>query len=286
MAKNWSTRPINVFLLLFGLNLLAAVLLYGALESTGTFENQKMRLGGAAAGFIIFLLVSSRIFLSIKKDSDQAEQNEAVKERDLKIKELNAENQRLKAAQFPEIRCPDDFTPVYFSDLRLGFARPKNWTIHPETQVGMYMRPLESGELPRTCFQGNINITATHVTSQAYQVLHGQRKIEGQKVAFEPDDEFLKSPFLPAKDYLQATDFEFHPTFVDNARGIHCIARYPRKNANGKFNIMEGFSVFHEDQGRLFLFSLHECEELINESREIFQRLVSTVKFTGGVNQV
>ena len=145
MTRNWSTLPINVFLLLFGCNLLAAVLLYGALESTGTFESQKMRLGGAAAGFVIFLLVSSRVFLSIKKNTDQAGRDEAVKERDLKIKELKAENQRLKSAQLPEIRCPGGFELVYSSDLRLGFARPKTWTIHPEAQVGMYMRPLEPG---------------------------------------------------------------------------------------------------------------------------------------------
>jgi hypothetical protein len=280
MTRNWSTLPINVFLLLFGCNLLAAVLFYGALESTGTFESQKMRLGGAAAGFVIFLLVSSQVFLSIKKNADQAGRGEAVKERDLKIKELKAENQRLKSAQLPEIRCPDGFALVYLSDLRLGFARPKTWTIHPETQVGMYMRPMGPGEMDRSHFQGNINITATHVTSPEYRVLLEQRRAEGQNGAFEPDDEFLKSPFLPAKNLLQASSFRFQPTFVDNARGIHCVARYPRKTAHGKFNIMEGISVFHENQARLFIFSLHECEELINESREVFQRLVSTVKFT------
>jgi hypothetical protein len=201
----------------------------------------------------------------------------------LKIKELNAENQRLKSALLPEIRCPDGFMPVYFSDLRLGFARPKTWTIFPEAQVVMYMRPLGPGEMDRTYFQGNINITATHVTSQEYRILLEQRGTEGQKGAFEPDDEFLKSPFLLARDHLQASNFQFRPTFVDNARGIYCIARYPRKNAHGKFNIMEGISVFHDEQARLFIFSLHECEELINESREIFQRLVSTVKFTEGI---
>ncbi|MBL7178949.1 MAG: hypothetical protein ISS65_01910 [Desulfobacterales bacterium] len=280
MTRNWSTLPITVFLLLFGCNLLAAILLYGALESTGTFESQKMRLGGAAAGFVIFLLVSSRVFLSIKKNADQAERDETVKETNLRIKELEAENQRLKSAQFPEIRCPEGFELVYSSDLRLGFARPKTWILNPETQVGMYMRPLEPGEMDRLYFQGNINITAIHVTSPEFQVLLEQRGAKGQDGAFEPDDEFLKSPFLPVKTHLQASGLRFEPTFVDNARGIHCVARYPHKDVQGKFNIMEGISVFHEDQARLFIFALHECEELINESREVFQRLVSTVKFT------
>lgn len=280
MTKKLSASPIIVFIIIFGCNLVAAVLLYGVLESTGTFESQKMRLGGAAAGFAIFLISSSHIFLSIKKNADQAERDEVVKERDLRIKELKAENIRLKSAQLPEIRCPEGFELVYLSDLRIGFARPNTWTIHPEIQVGMYMRPLEPGEMERLCFQGNINITATHVSGQEFRAILEQRRVKGQDGDFEPNDEFLKSPFISVKNLLQATDIQFMSTFVDNARGIHCVARYPRKNAQGQFNIMEGISVFNEDQARLFIFALHECEELINESREIFQRLVSTVKFT------
>lgn len=280
MTRKLSASPITVFILLFVCNLVAAVLLYGALESLGTFESQKMRLGGAAAGFAIFLIISSRIFLSIKKNADQAERDEAVKERDLRIKELEAENIRLKSAQLPEIRCPEGFELVYLSDLRIGFARPNTWTIHPEAQVGMYMRPLEPGEMERFSFQGNINITATHLSSQEFRALIEQRRVKGQDGAFEPNEEFLKSPFILATSLLQATDIQFKPMFVDNARGIHCVARYPRKNAEGKFNIIEGISVFNEDQARLFIFALHECEELINESREVFQRLVSTIKFT------
>ena len=280
MTRKLSASPITVFILLFVCNLVAAVLLYGALESLGTFESQKMRLGGATAGFAIFLIISSRIFLSIKKNADQAERDEAVKERDLRIKELKAENILLKSAQLPKIRCPEGFELVYLSDLRIGFARPNTWTIHPETQVGMYMRPLEPGEMERFGFQGNINITATHVSSQEFRALLEQRRVKGQDGAFEPSDEFLKSPFISANNLMQATDIQFMPTFVDNARGIHCVARYPRKNVQGQFNIMEGISVFNEDQARLFIFVLHECEEWIKESREVFQRLVSTVKFT------
>ncbi|TNE90566.1 hypothetical protein [Porticoccus sp.] len=61
-APTDATNPVFAYLIIFGTSLIGAAVLYGGLKSTGVFESEGMELGGAAAGFVIILLIAKRIF--------------------------------------------------------------------------------------------------------------------------------------------------------------------------------------------------------------------------------
>lgn len=106
MSTAQRNSPTFAFIIIFCLSLLAAGILYGLLESTGMFETKGMRLGGAAGGFIVILIISHRIFASIQKRIELQTDKKEIAERDSCISVLKQEVERLSAAQIPEIRCP------------------------------------------------------------------------------------------------------------------------------------------------------------------------------------
>lgn len=262
--KTESINPLLAYSLIFGSSLLAAVILYGLLSSTGIWESKGIQLGGAAAGFIIFFLFSNRVFHSLQKLQTEQRNNNDQQRIDALEQEIN----QLKAGGSPDIECPSNFETIVSKDFGLGFSKPRAWGNHPEQQVGIYMQPLDE-KAKAAGFQGNIAVTVTPLD-----------QLPG--LPNDPKDipiEALKGPFVTAIEALSGKDVNWDSTFVANRRAMDCTFNYNRPENPDIQVSVEGMVVLDEAGRRLFVFTLHEAAQRAEESRQLFRQLLSTVKF-------
>lgn len=262
--KTGSINPILAFFIIFGSSLFAAIILYGALPSTGVWESKGIQLGGAAAGFLIFFLCANRVFHSLQKVQTEQRNNNDQQRIDALEQKIN----QLKAGESPDIECPSNFETIVSKDFGLGFSKPREWSRHPEQHVGVYMQPLDE-KVKAVGFQGNISVTVTPLD-----------QLSG--LPSDPKDisiETLKSPFLAAMEALSGKDLSWNPTYVANRRAMNCTFNYNRPGNPDIQVTVEGMVVLDEEGRRLFIFALHEAEPRAEESKQLFRQLISTVKF-------
>ncbi|HEB28258.1 MAG TPA: hypothetical protein ENI05_10850 [Porticoccus sp.] len=262
--KTGSINPISIYFVLFGSSLLAAVILYGALPSTGIWESKGIQLSGAAAGFIIFFLLANRVFHSLQKLQIEQRNNNNQQRIDALEQKIN----QLKAGELPDIECPSNFETIISKDFGLGFSKPREWGNHPEQHVGIYMQPLDE-KVVAAGFRGNIAVTVTPLD-----------QLPG--LPSDPKDiplEALKGPSLSAKKAWSGGDISWNPTYVANRRAMKSTFNYTLPE-NPEIHVsVEGVVVLDEAGRKLFVFALHEAEQRAKESRQLFRQLISTVKF-------
>ncbi len=257
-------NPILAYTLIFSSSLIAAIILYGSLSSTGIVESKGIQLGGAAAGFVIVFHLANRVFHSLQKlQIDQTTRNEQRQ-----IDALKQEIDRLKMQENPNIECPNNFESIISKDFGVGFSKPRHWRNHPEQHVGIYMQPLDEKTISAG-FRGNITVTSTPLD-----------QLPGLPI--NPEDiptDALKGPFLTAIKTYSGEGAEWSSTFIANRRAMSSSFSYSRpENPESKI-IVEGVTVLDEKGHRLFVFALHESELRAEESSQLFRQLLSTVKF-------
>lgn len=261
-APTDATNPVFAYLIIFGTSLIGAAVLYGGLKSTGVFESEGMELGGAAAGFVIILLIAKRIFFSLQRQHLDNSQNNQARE----IETLREELEKLRSGEQPELECPKGFELMVSRDFGLGFAKPRTWSQHPEQHIGMYMTPMTE-DIIKTGFRGNITITMTLLD-----------QVPG--LPDDPDEitnDELKAPLQSAIQLHEGTDVKWHPTYVANRRAM--CAEFTIHRAPGPTIVMEGAVVLDAPGRRLFVFALYEALPHSEQSQQLFRQLLSTVKF-------
>jgi len=201
-----SINPISVYTLIFVSSLLAAVILYGLLSSTGIWESKGIQLGGAAAGFVIFFLLANRVFHSLQKLHTEQRNNNNQQRIDALEQEIN----QLKAEESPNIECPSNFETVVSKDFGLAFSKPREWKNTPEQIVGLYLRPSVK-DIPTSEFGGNITVTVTP--------LEQIPNMPSNLADISPDA--LKAPFITAQQFYSATDISWEPTYLSNRRAMN-----------------------------------------------------------------
>lgn len=268
--------PAVHFIIIFLCSLLAACLLYGMLKSTGAVANKTFQLGGAAAGFVIIFWQSSSIFGSLLSHNKANDQTMVIAKKQEKIEELDRAIERLQAGELPPVICPKGFMPMVSRDDGLAIARPIDWAVHPEKIVATFLRPLTSAEFETLKFRGNIVVTATPFNEADRILIDALKHGDGGELDI---DLLLKAPALSAMELLSGGDLEAEPYQVGAKRGLRCRGFYPRPQVPGGVNCLDCVTVADETTGRLFIFALHECEEFVEDSREAFLSLVSSVTF-------
>ena len=261
--KTQSLSPILTYAVLFGCSLVAAIVLYGFLASTGIWESKGAKLGGAAAGFVIFFLLSIHGYLKL----NTSQNNQKKEQTDGRIVALEQEIKRLTSLEIPNIECPNNFEKIISKDFGLGFAKPREWKNHPEQHIGVYMQPLDD-KVQAAKFRGNITVTVTPLA--LLDLPSDPNKIS---------DEMLKAPFLSTQKLLLGGEVDWKSTYVANRRAMMATFNYQLQNNLDVIISVEGAVILDEVGRRLFIFALHEAEQRADESRKLFRQLLSTVKF-------
>jgi hypothetical protein len=262
--KTQSLSPILTYAVLFGFSLAAAIILYGFLPSTGIWESKSAKLGGAAAGFVIFFLLSIQGYLKLNNAHNSLKKEGT----DGRILALEQEIERLTSLDTPDIECPHSFEKIISKDFGLGFAKPRAWESHPEQHIGIYMQPLDD-KAKAAKFRGNITVTVTPIS-----LLPGLPSDLN-----EISDEMLKAPFMSTQSFFLGGEVDWKSTYVANRRAIMATLNYPLQNNPDVIIIVEGAVILDEVGRQLFIFALHEAEQRADASRKLFRQLLSTVKF-------
>jgi hypothetical protein len=102
--------PLVVISVLFGLSLLAAWVLFRVLQSTAAVKNKDYQLGGAAAGFVVILSLSSFTYIRVANNTKQAQIDELTSQ----LTKETAEAKKAKAslaAQSSQVTYSGTVTP-------------------------------------------------------------------------------------------------------------------------------------------------------------------------------
>lgn len=263
-SKTTNINPISAYTLIFSSSLLAAVILYGLLSSTGIWESKGIQLGGAAAGFVIFFLFANRVFHSLQKLQTEQRNNNDQQRIDALEQEIN----QLKSGKSPDIECPSNFETIVSKDFGVGFSKPREWSNTPEQIIGLYMRPSKKG-MPASEFGGNITVTVTPL----------EQMPEIPSNLADISSEALKVPFIKAQQFYSAVDINWEPTYLSNRRAMNTSFKYNHHLAPDTVIVVEGTVVLDEMSRKLFIFALYEDETRAQESKQLFRQLLSTVKF-------
>lgn len=267
--------PAIHFLLLFCCSSIAAWLLYGLLSSTGVVTSKGFQLGGAAAGFVVIFWVSHRILRSLLKQHRENIQTSTIAEQQERISKLEGIISHLQSGELPPVICPENFVPFVSRDNGIALACPTEWEPIQERTVASFIRPINE-EVAKLGFRGNIFVTSTPLDEQGTELLESLNQgNKGQKLV----DLALQLPALNALKFLKGDEPSVEPFPVGPKRGIRCRSFYPRKEFPGQRNYFDCITVIDEEAGRFFIFALHECEELAEDSREILLQVVSSATF-------
>jgi hypothetical protein len=267
--------PGAYFLLIFVCSTFAAWLLYGLLSSTGAVSGKGWQLGGAAAGFVVIFWISHKILASLSKQQTEREQIATETELRTRLHEMEQLNERLRAGDLPPVICPPGFTAVISRDNGVAIARPVSWEPTGEQIVAAFFRPLDD-RIVAMGFRGNIFVSATAMNEAALtkvQVLaRGDATANMEKLV-------LIIPAIKTLQYLEGNEPLIEPFPIGRKSGIRCRSHYPRKGIEGKRNYFDCITVIDHDTRQFYIFTLHECEELKDESLEIFMKVVASATF-------
>jgi len=254
----------------------AAWLLYGILSSTGIFESKGIQLGGAAAGFVVIFGISHKILTSLSSQQANRFKAHIISTQQDKIAELNDTIRRLRSGELPPVDCPEGYKPIVSKENCIALSYPSDWKLMQEKTVAAFSRPLDKEKLTQLKFQGNIWVTSTPLTEEGIQLLKAM--IEGAEEK-EIIQRALRLPAIQALKYFDGSEPIIEQFAVGKRIGVRCRGNYHRKNVPGSSNYLDCITVIDEQSNNFFLFTLHECEELAEESLEIFLRVVSSATF-------
>jgi hypothetical protein len=91
--------PLVVISVLFGLSLLAAWVLFRVLQSTAAVKNKDYQLGGAAAGFVVILSLSSFTYIRVDNNTKQTQIDKLTSQLADETSEANKETAEAKKAK-------------------------------------------------------------------------------------------------------------------------------------------------------------------------------------------
>lgn len=249
-------NPVIQFVIIFGSSLLASLLLYGLLKSTGMFKRKGMQLGGAAAGFIIIFIVASQIFERI---NDQYYKG--------KISELEEEILDLKKAEKPEIECPDGFDEEISHSNGIAYAYPKNWDSIKVGIIAIYKRPESEGTEKPEIFRPNIVIMVEALNTDI------RDKIEEGEIT---EVDRLESMAAEAVKNLKGYNDETSVYIVNKHEGLKTTFECEDKGIELS---VEQIAVIDLSENRIFAFTLAALPGQIGENRKTFYSIIDSVKF-------
>lgn len=241
----------------------ATALLYGWLESSGVFKNEFFELGGAAAGFIAFLLIGHKSLISL---IDRSDERSNLAQRN---SELENRVRELEMAAIPNIECPDGYVAFSSRDHGVGFSRPNDWEPHEEAFLGIFKRPMDE-LVEKQKFQGNITITAFPYSIDRipeHPLLNGSN-----------ENKLLKLPHLRAMRLLKVDpDSVFwEEGYIQNRSTLRTFYDYTNLES-GNMMYTEALTLLNPSRKEILIFSLHEAKCRKEESSKIFKKVLSTI---------
>lgn len=265
-----ATEPYFGFLVLFLSSLLASGILYGALRSSGVFQSRGVELGGAAAGFVVILVISNRIYGGLQDRSLSAIKDEVLAAQRKRINDLEELVSRLRSGELPPLSVPEGFDEFVSRDLGLAYAHPTEWKQSPERLAGIYFRPQDEEAL-KFDFLGNITVSVSP--------FHDESDVKSITENDDYCDEILRTPWQKVINLWDVQNVRWRQTYLVSRRAMGVSLEYPNKDYPDSLIKVEGISVFDHIGGRLFIFALYESDHLFEESRELFEKMLSTVTF-------
>jgi hypothetical protein len=257
-SENILLNPVIQFVIIFGASLLASLLLYGLLKSTGVFKSKGMQLGGAAAGFVIIFIVASQIFGGIDSRRHQEE-----------ITELNEEITDLKRGVNPGIECPDGFADEISLDNGIAYAYPIDWPPAPYKFVAHYLAPVSVEPSESDSFRANISITVSPLESALSD------KLDKAEVTERDVLEINAAGIVKAfKGYNE----ESSVFIVDNHQGLKTTLEYEDLTTGINLSV-EQVTVIDRKANRFFAFTLTGLPGQTEKARDTFYSLLHSVKF-------
>lgn len=156
-SKTWKIS-ICITAALFILSLIAAYILFNFLDSSATFENKTVNLGGAAAGFVIIFWLLRNTFFKIDTN------NLAGQSKDEQIHQLELKIKDLVAAKLDNFIVPENYTAEISNEFKFGFCYPKDWNFNKFPQQTFYGAAIDSAPDTEQAFHRNINIVISDIS--------------------------------------------------------------------------------------------------------------------------
>jgi hypothetical protein len=258
-------NPVIQFAIIFGASLLASLLLYGILKSTGVFKSKGMQLGGAAAGFVIIVIVASWIF----GDIDSRRHQDEIRKKQEEIREKDDTIDALKRGELPGIEHPPGFK-VGVSYLNgIAYAYPEDWPLAPYRIVAHYLAPVSDEPSKSDSFRANISITVSPIEPALSDKLDEAEVTEKDVLEFN-----AAGVVATFKGYNE----ENSVFIVDNRQGLKTTLEYEDLTTGITLSV-EQVTVIDRKANRFFAFTLTGIPGQTEEARDTFYSLLHSVKF-------
>lgn len=169
-----------------GLSLVVAAVLFGVLDSTGAVESKGVTFSGAAAGFFASFVLLQRWHGRLIGVAETLAANEELRS-------------KLETQAPPDFHIPAGLVPYVAAEESIAFCYPQAWRHEPTRLDLIFVEAREQMRVTDT-FRGNLNVVAQPTVQRALNVaqvyaLAETRGIEPQQIAEE-----LGVPHSPATE--------------------------------------------------------------------------------------
>ncbi len=258
------------------ISLFIAYICFNILESSAQANLKEWRLGGAFAALIFTASVLTTMVLQFNRTmtQDQVEklQNQLADEKENSSRLITElQNKLIRGAT-----TPDGFTIDVDERHKLVFARPINWT----SKNGILYNYIEKNM--HSNFKANFNI----IYQSADEIKEIFEKAEwGDIDASNPNIEdlylkvanatidFLKSILQPSSALTISDEY----VVIDNLKSLKRNCIY--EDADGKKFHFIGAYIYVPRLKALYEFTFTDCEENFLKSSEIFNNILSSIRF-------
>lgn len=265
--KNRMIFAIISGLVIFAISIIIAYISFSILESSAEADLKEWKFGGAFAAFVFTAtLLTSIIFQFYKQMTTD------------RIKEYQQLIQELQSKLVKGAPCPPNYVIDLDEKHKVVFSRPGDW--HPKGGV-LYQYYKKD---PTGIFHTNFNVVYydRNDLSDLYQVLnmghfniaqidvdklyeaYSEAEAKSVRTAFNAEDENV------TKEYI----------FIDTIKSIKFIMTYTCNVNNTKLRLCQtGVSTYVPRLSALFSFVFSDREETYIKSSEIFNNVITSIRF-------
>ena len=187
------SSPLWVIAILLLLSLFSAFILFYFFESFAEIENKGIKVGGAAACFVIIFVLARNTYFKLAQSQDRKENVELLKQLEL----MKEQYDKTIKASLGDFTIPDNYSAEISQDFGFAFCFPKTWVFarFPQnTQYGVVIDPDSKKEIN---FARNINLIVKKVDTNGFVLKEAVQRENPALLSLFPSAEItLEEPFL------------------------------------------------------------------------------------------
>lgn len=238
------------------LSLGAAVVLFYFLDSFAQIQNKGVSLGGAAAGFVVILLLLRNTYFRVTSTEREFEKLSM----DEKIRRLESQIEQLITSKLHNFTVPEGYKPEVSKEFQFGFCYPEDWEFFKFPQQTMYggARDLKSAE--RLGFDRNVNVAISDISSQEGDLPEIYESSLAGVLAFMPNAELV---FKEESLFQGLPAMKYKVNYVTNL---------------GEQLTLYQIIIADKNRKNLYVISFTTTQEDFDSSRILFDSIASTFR--------